>query len=66
MAIMSRTRRILDLTATGSDETVAFSQADDDSNVVTTYLTVERSTWADLGSPTQVTITIEPGDNLTP
>jgi hypothetical protein len=43
---------------------VRFEQLDEDTFAPATSLTMTAESWRDLGSPLQVTLTIEPGDLL--
>lgn len=60
-----KTQRILDLEPVESpDEPVTFVQWSDDADTLTTVVTVSASTWQELGRPSKLTVTLEPGDLL--
>lgn len=63
--VVARSRRVLDLAvAPQGDSSFVFWQLDEDTGLATTVLKMTERSWRDLGSPTQVTLTIEPGDSL--
>lgn len=77
MADLMRTRSVLDVIANGRhatsdsddvtlDDLVWFEQRSDPGESLTRSrrVVVDRETFEDLGSPAQITMTIEPGDLL--
>jgi hypothetical protein len=64
-ALTVRSRRLLDLAVAPAGETwFTFAQADEDTGLATTVLKMSEQSWLNLGSPAQLTVTIEPGDQL--
>jgi hypothetical protein len=49
-----------------ADLRVTFTLAYDDTGVITRTLILSYEDWRDLGSPEQLTVTIDPGDTLNP
>jgi hypothetical protein len=61
--MLTKTTRIYNKIAENG-HLVMFGTADEDTGMVTSEIVVIHEIYADLGSPDQVTITIEPGDQL--
>lgn len=66
MPRLEQTTRLLRLHAIDPDRGVTYIATDDDTDVVTTTVGVELDTYAELGEPREVTVTIRPGDQLNP
>lgn len=72
MSVLSKTRSVLDLVdldifGEGVGGVAMFERrAESDERVRRRAVAVDYATYVDLGSPKQVTVTIEPGDTLTP
>jgi hypothetical protein len=50
--------------ATLLDPAETFVQRDEDSQAVTSSVTISHEDWLDFGSPDQLTVAITPGDSL--
>lgn len=61
MSRLVRTQKVLGLLDSSAD-CLAFSQ-DGDLGAATSVI-LNRTDWADMGGPNQITVTIEPGDRL--
>jgi hypothetical protein len=59
---LSKSRMVLD--RMGGREFIAFGYIDEDTTTPVQVLSIEREKFIDFGSPTQITITIEPNDTL--
>lgn len=65
MATLIRTQQVLNLTGSTHDR-VVFTRDADEPGDIPTRTAIALDTWADLGRPDTITVTIEPGDHLNP
>lgn len=68
---LTRTRTVMDLLNdplpdAGAVAPTFVSVDDDDPSRIRRSVHIEYQAWLDMGSPRQITVTIEPGDQLTP
>lgn len=60
---MTKSRTIAKLLA-ATGRTASFVSVQEEPGVPHVYLTTDRARWADMGQPEEITITLEPGDQL--
>lgn len=63
MRTLVKTRRVYEMDG-ASDRGIRFVQRDEDTEKVTTRISIEKSAWIDMGAPYEITVTIGPGDLL--
>lgn len=66
MPRLEQTTRVLKLYALDPDVGVTYVAADDDTELITTAVSVTHDDYDALGEPDTVTVTIRPGDQLNP
>jgi len=64
--MLEQTIRLVRLHALDPDNGVTYIATDEDTDVVTTAISVDLDTYAELGEPRELTATIRPGDQLNP
>lgn len=63
MTLLSRSRSVLTLDAT-QPTVIHYVAASDEGEEPRYVLLMERDHWDDMGQPSEVTLTVEPGDHL--
>lgn len=64
--IITKTVRVLEHANHGTSTHEIFSREPDEPGDIPMVVHLERDAWVDLGRPSHITVTIEPGDLLNP
>lgn len=62
--LVSKHVSVLDRIRDGGGQLVFITRDKDDETDLPMFMSVEKQTWIDMGSPDVVTVTLEPGDKL--